>query len=56
MVSAPAGIGPGNVPILQIVANTLDDLSAFQLAAAYSRAAPSLYTGRGMPGFHNEPV
>ncbi|VVD67990.1 amidase [Pandoraea aquatica] len=57
VVSAPAGIGPGNVPIgMQIVSNTLDDLTAFQLAAAYSRAAPSLYTGRGMPDFRNEPV
>ncbi|VVE77756.1 hypothetical protein PSP31121_01331 [Pandoraea sputorum] len=57
VVSAPAGTGPGNVPIgMQIVSNTLDDLTAFQLAAAYSRAAPPLYTGRGMPDFRSQPV
>ncbi|WP_353189256.1 amidase [Pandoraea pnomenusa] len=59
VVSAPVGIGPGNLPMgMQIVANTLDDLSAFQLAAAYSRVALPLYSGSAsaFPDFRNQPV
>ncbi|VVE61734.1 amidase [Pandoraea captiosa] len=57
VVSVPAGLGPGNMPIgMQIVANTLDDLSAFQLASAYSRAASPLYIGNRLPDFRNQQV
>ncbi|VVE52432.1 amidase [Pandoraea anhela] len=57
VVSAPIGIGPGNLPLgMQIVANTLDDLTAFQLASAYARTAPSLYTGGEFPDFRTQVV
>ncbi|MCI3203491.1 glutamyl-tRNA amidotransferase [Pandoraea capi] len=57
VVSAPIGIGPGNVPLgMQIVANTMEDLTAFQLASAYSQSAPSLYTGNRFPDFRSQTV
>jgi amidase len=45
VVSAPVGIGPNGVPIaMQIMANTVDDLTAYRLVAAYARVAPPLFT------------
>lgn len=57
VVSAPIGIGPGNMPMgMQIVADTMDDLTAFQLADAYSRSVPPLYAGNLFPDFRREIV
>jgi len=54
VVNAPIGIGPNQVPIgMQIVGNTFDDLSAFQLAAAYARTATPLYMGKMFPDFRD---
>ncbi|PVX71404.1 amidase [Paraburkholderia unamae] len=52
VVPAPIGIGPGGMPMgMQIVANTFDDLDAFQLASAWSGVAPPLFTGSAFPDF-----
>jgi len=57
VVSAPIGIGPGGLPMgVQIIANTFDDLSAFQLAAAYARVLPPFFEGALFPDFRNQPV
>jgi amidase len=54
-VGSGTGIGPNAVPIgMQIVANTFDDLTAYQLAAAYARTAPSLFTGTDFPDFRED--
>ena len=54
VVNAPIGIGPNQVPLgMQIVGNTFDDLSAFQLAAAYARTAAPLYVGKMFPDFRD---
>lgn len=52
VVSAPIGLGPYNMPIgMQIIGDRFDDLGAFQVASAYSRAAPPLYSGQEFPKF-----
>jgi amidase len=57
VVSAPIGLGPGGMPLgMQIVANTFSDLDAFQLASAWSRAAPPLFTGSAFPDFRKQTV
>ncbi len=57
VVSAPIGLGPGNMPMgMQIVADTYDDLTAFQLASAYARVAPPLYAGTAFPDFRRQAV
>ena len=57
VVAAPAEIGPGNMPIgFQIIGNTFDDLTAFQLASAYASAAPPLFSGEAFPDFRDDPV
>jgi amidase len=57
VVSAPIGVGPGGLPMgVQIVANTFDDLSAFQLAAAYARVSPPFFEGALFPDFRIQPV
>ncbi|CAG9273747.1 amidase [Paraburkholderia unamae] len=55
VVAAPIGIDAEGMPMgMQIVGNTYDDLDAFQLASAYSRVAPPLYTGNQFPDFRNQ--
>ncbi|WP_157019247.1 amidase [Mesorhizobium xinjiangense] len=55
VVNAPIGIGPQNMPMgMQIVSDTLDDLSAFQLASSYSSVATPLYSGDAFPDFRDE--
>lgn len=45
VVSVPNGIIEENVPLgMQIVANTYDDLTAFQLAHKYSKVAPESFS------------
>lgn len=57
VVSAPVGIGPAGMPMgMQIVADTFDDLSAFQLASAYARVAPPLFVGQAFPDFRSQAV
>lgn len=57
VVSAPIGIGPGGVPMgMQIVADTFDDLIAFQLAASYARASQPLFAGALLPDFRDQAV
>lgn len=52
VISAPIGIGPQGMPMgMQIIANTYDDLTAFQLAATYARVAPALFAGNQFPAF-----
>ncbi|MCK0197836.1 amidase [Ancylobacter sp. 6x-1] len=54
VVAAPAGMGPQNMPVgLQIVADTLDDVTAFQVAAAHARGAPRFYAGTLFPDFRS---
>jgi amidase len=44
VVNLPNGMTGDNIPLgMQIISNTFDDLTAFQLASAWSRRAPSLY-------------
>lgn len=57
VVSASVGIGPEGMPMgMQIVADTFDDVSAFQLASSYARAAPPLFAGSAFPDFRNRPA
>jgi len=45
VVNVPNGITKENIPLgMQIIANTFDDLAAFQLAYAYARVAPEFYS------------
>jgi amidase len=54
VVNVPIGRASNNVPLgLQIIANTFDDLTAFQLAAAYSGIASPLFTNGNLPDFRN---
>ncbi len=44
VVNVPNGITHDGIPLgMQIISNTFDDLTAFQLASAWSGAAPELY-------------
>ena len=44
VVNVPNGVTPDNIPLgMQIISNTFDDLLAFQLAGAWSQAAPGFY-------------
>jgi amidase len=44
VVNVPTGMTKENIPLgMQIIANTFDDLTAFQLANAYARSAPAFY-------------
>ena len=44
VVNVPNGMTVENIPLgMQIISNTFDDLTAFQLASAWSGAAPELY-------------
>lgn len=54
VVNVPVGMGPNGVPIgMQIISNTFDDLTAFQLAAAYSKVAPDFFKKK-FPDFRLE--
>jgi amidase len=54
VVSVPIGRAASGVPVgLQIVANTFDDLTAFQLASAYSTVAPPFFAGANFPDFRD---
>jgi amidase len=53
---APTGLSSKNVPTgMQIAAKTYDDATCMRIAAAYSAAAPGLYTGDRYPDFRNAP-
>ena len=57
IVNVPTGRARNNVPTgMQIIANTFDDLSAFQVAAAYSNAAPLLFSRDAFPDYRSEKV
>jgi amidase len=43
-------------PLEGIIANTFDDLSAFQLAASYARVSPPFFEGALFPDFRDQPV
>jgi len=44
VVNVPNGMTAENIPLgMQIISNTFDDLKAFQLAQAWSKAAPGFY-------------
>jgi Asp-tRNA(Asn)/Glu-tRNA(Gln) amidotransferase A subunit family amidase len=52
VVNAPSGFDRHGVPTgIQICARSFDDLTAFQVAAAYSAAAPRLFVGDLHPSF-----
>ncbi len=52
IVNVPNGITIDNIPLgMQITSNTFEDLTAFQLAHAYSNVAPEFYKSR-FPDFH----
>jgi amidase len=54
VVNVPIGRAASGVPVgLQIVANTFDDLIAFQLASAYSTVAPPFFAGTSFPDFRD---
>jgi Asp-tRNA(Asn)/Glu-tRNA(Gln) amidotransferase A subunit family amidase len=54
VVAVPTGLASNHVPTgMQVVARTFDDATAFQVAAAYARAAPQLYTGDRFPDFRD---
>ena len=45
VVNVPNGITKENIPLgMQIIANTYDDLTAFQLAHAYSKVDPGFFS------------
>lgn len=50
VVSAPTGITPYRMPAgMQIVANTFDDATCMQVAAAHEAVSPKLFSGDLMP-------
>ncbi|MFH1135074.1 MAG: amidase [Pseudomonadota bacterium] len=52
VLNVPIGLAPNNIPIgMQIVGNTFDDITAFQVASAYSKVAPSFFTRKLFPQF-----
>lgn len=55
VVVVPVGFNAKKVPVgMQVVANTYEDLEALRVAAALSKEAPKLYTGKLMPDFRNK--
>jgi Asp-tRNA(Asn)/Glu-tRNA(Gln) amidotransferase A subunit family amidase len=56
VVNVPTGLAQGTgVPTgLQIVADAYEDLTAFQVAAAYAQAAPPFFTGETFPDYRNQ--
>lgn len=56
VVNVPTGLAANHVPTgMQIATRSYDDLTAFQVAAAYEAAAPRFFTGDLMPDFRNSP-
>jgi len=54
VVNVPSGLAANRVPTgPQIAARSYEDLTAFQVAAAYADAAPRLFTGDLRPDFRN---
>ena len=54
VVSVPTGLNRNQIPTgLQICTTTYDDITAMQIAAAYSSAAPALFNGDRFPEFLN---
>jgi amidase len=55
VVSVPTGLNRHQVPTgLQICTTTYDDVTAMQIASAYSAAAPALFRGNLYPAFLNQ--
>ena len=55
VVDVPAGLSSRNVPIgVQVIANTYDDLEAFRVASALSKALPQNYRDGRFPDFRNK--
>lgn len=51
VVNVPNGLTAENIPLgMQIISNTFDDLTAFQLASAYSKCDPGFYKSQ-FPSF-----
>ena len=54
VVNLPVGLSGRNVPIgVQVVGDTFDDLAAFRVSAALSKALPQLYCDGRFPDFSN---
>ncbi len=52
VVSVPTGLSSERMPTgMQIIAQSYDDLKAFQVAAAYASAAEPLFAGDAFPDF-----
>lgn len=50
VVNVPIGLTPERIPMgMQIIGNVYDDLAAFQVASAWSKAVPHLYQGTMLP-------
>lgn len=50
VVNVPIGLTPERIPMgMQIIGNVYDDLAAFQVASAWSKAFPSPYQGTMLP-------
>lgn len=55
IVNTPVAISSQNVPIgVQVVGNTYDDIAAFRVASALSKALPQNFTEDRFPDFRNE--
>lgn len=53
VVDLPVGLSDRSVPVgVQVVGNTFDDLAAFGVSAALSKALPQLYRDGRFPDFH----
>ncbi len=56
VVNVPTGLDRHRVPTgMQIAARAFDDLSAFQVAAAFSAGAPTMFKNHLMPDFRGGP-
>ncbi|MFY9991471.1 MAG: hypothetical protein WAL40_10610, partial [Rhodoplanes sp.] len=54
VVNVPTGLAGNRVPTgMQIAARSYEDLTAFQVAAAYDAVAPRFFAGDLMPDFRN---
>lgn len=50
VMNVPIGLTAENIPLgMQIIGNIYDDLTAFQIASEWSKAAPKFYQGKHMP-------
>jgi amidase len=54
VLNVPTGLADNHVPTgMQIAARSFEDLTAFQVAAAYAAAAPRMFSGDLMPDFRD---